>query len=272
MRKDYIPVSDADSSRSESAFVEDYWTRMWDGRSLADAARTHIENREEFKWMDPYLSQLPPNSRILDGGCGLGEWTLYYTARGFETVGLDLSRATIERLKSRFPNHHFVVGDLRNTQFADGCFDAYFSWGTFEHFEEGLGTCLREAQRILKPEGHLFVSVPFHNGRHRRADRRELWQLDKNYDKEKGYKSLLRFYQWRLTKYELQRELELNGFRPLKVQPIHKLEGIHRMVEHDVGIPRTSLLHKVAVALFYPFVSTNYVGHMILGIGRRSAA
>jgi len=270
MRKDYIPVSDVGSSMDESTFVEEYWSRIWDGRHLTDSARTEIEKREEFKWMNPYLSQLPVNSRLLDGGCGLGEWTLYYTSRGFEVIGLDLSRSTIERLKSRFPNHRFVVGDIRNTQFADQYFDAYFSWGTFEHFEEGLGTCLREARRILKPQGHLFISVPFHNGRHLRADRRELWQLDRNYDKEKGYKSLMRFYQWRLTKYELRRELELNGFRTLLVKPIHKMQGLHRMVEHDLGITRQSPLHKVAVALLYPFAPSSYAAHMILGIGCRS--
>jgi len=272
MRKDYILVSDTDSRLDESAFVEDYWTRAWDGHSLSDSARSRIETREEFKWMDPYIAQLPPHSRLLDGGCGLGEWTLYYTARGFDATGLDISRATIERLKSRFPDARFVVGDIRNTGFPDGHFDAYFSWGTFEHFEEGLAPCVREARRILKPNGGLFISVPFHNGRHLRADRRDLWRVDANFDRRRGYTAPMRFYQWRLTRAELWRELELNGFRAVQVVPIYRLHGIHRAVKHDLGIRPGTLWHKLAVALLYPLLSSNYIAHMILGVGRRAAA
>ena len=32
----------------------------------------------------------------------------------------------------------FMVETIRKTGFADGYFDAYFSWGVFEHFENGL--------------------------------------------------------------------------------------------------------------------------------------
>jgi SAM-dependent methyltransferase len=172
-------------------------------------------------------------------------------------------------LRRKFPQGRFVVGDIRKTEFADEYFDACFSWGTFEHFEEGLGSCLREARRILKPDGWLFISVPFHNGRHQHGDRRDLWQLDKSFDKEKGYTAPMRFYQWRLTKSELWREFELNGFRTLRVEPIHKMQGVQRMVSHVLGIDRRSWLYKPVVALLCPFVSKNYVAHMILGIGCR---
>ena len=68
------------------------------------------------------------------------------------------SAMTVDRLNEFFPGTLFTCGDIRATGFPDGHFDAYTSWGTFEHFEEGMGRCFREAVRILKPGGLLSVS------------------------------------------------------------------------------------------------------------------
>lgn len=269
MKKDYIPATDGQAELEETAFVEAYWTRQWDGQRLSEAARSHIEGREEFKLMDPYLAVLPPGSRILDGGCGLGEWTLYYASRGFDVTGIDLSRATIERLQQRFPQRRFLTGDVRHTEFPDASFDAYFSWGTFEHFEEGVGACLEEARRILKPGGYLFVSVPFQNRRHLRRDVRALWRWDEHFNRHQGYATPMRFYQWRLTRPELQRELEMRGFRALIIKPIHKDGGVRRFLENDLHISGGSLAHRVARRLLFPVLPKAYVAHMLMVVGQK---
>ena len=115
----------------------------------------------------------------------------------------------------------------------------------------------------------MFVSVPFQNWRHLWRDRRELSRWDENFDKEKGYVSGMRFYQWRLTKPELQREFEINGFKCLTIEAIHKRHGLHRAVKHDLGIDSTSRAHRVVQALLNPFVPKRYVAHMIMGVGQK---
>lgn len=269
MKKDYIRIPNKVSTLDESVFVEEHWTKIWDSHNVNEFVKRQIEARDEFKIMDPYLSKLPPQSRILDGGCGLGEWTLYYTSRGFEVAGLDISRATIERLNERFPNHRFTTGDVRNTKFDEESFDAYFSWGTFEHFEDGLGSCFKEARRIVKKEGYLFISVPFQNGRHLRRDKRELSRWDKNFYKKEGYTSEMRFYQWRLTIPELQREFEINGFRAIRIEAIHKWHGLHRAITSDLRIGASTKLHRIIQVLLYPFLPKSYVAHMIMGVGQK---
>lgn len=75
MKKDYIPVSIAELSLPETAFVERFWTEKWNERELTASLAEKIERREEYKLMQPYLASLPPGNPILDGGCGIGEWT-----------------------------------------------------------------------------------------------------------------------------------------------------------------------------------------------------
>lgn len=269
MKKDYLLADSEITMGAETEFVEKFWTENWRDRTVSQADFAHVAQLEEARLIEPYISSLKPEARILDGGCGLGHWTGYYASRGFDIVGMDLSRATVERLEKLFPELTFICGDIRRTGFPEGSFDAYLSWGTFEHFEIGLGPCFEEARRILKPGGYLFITVPFQNGRHLRRDGQELWHWDENYDREAGYRSSLRFYQWRLTLPELHRAFEMHGFRYLKGYPIHKEVGMRRMLKHEFGLSYESIGHRILRPLFRPVVPARYIAHMILGVGVR---
>jgi SAM-dependent methyltransferase len=276
MKKDYIPVSEGDSALPEVSFIEDYWTKKWDQRKLTGFLAEYLVKREEYRLMQPYLAKLPKGSRLLDGGCGLGEWTLYLTAQGYHVTGMDLSQATIQKLQDKFPGYPFLSGDIRKTDFGDGTFEAYFSWGTFEHFEDGLGKPLQEAWRILKPGGYLFISVPFQSVRHLLRERKALWDWDEHFDRKHGYTSKMRFYQWRLTRSELQRELEINGFTTLQVTAIHKWQGLKRTLQHDMHFNPRSKSGKTVLHLFTPLipilaplVPRFYAAHMIWAVGMK---
>ncbi|KPL08059.1 hypothetical protein AMJ85_08960 [candidate division BRC1 bacterium SM23_51] len=274
MKKDFIPVSPGEAVPDDAAFQDRYWSGVWGERSMDNwrAYVNAIDRNEQMKVMRPYLSGLPSNSRILDGGCGLGHWTLYFAAKGFRSVGIDISRETIARLQERLLNVHrafFVVGDIRAIACKDASFDAYLSWGTFEHFEEGLQPCLQEAWRVLKPSGHLFITVPFYNRRHIRRDRLSRQRSSDTSQVEAPEQKEMRFYQWRLTKSELRRELELGGFKVLEIVAVNKWQGLRRMVKHELHVDPTSKRHRIMQVLLYPFVSKDYVAHMLMGVGQK---
>ena len=261
MRKDYI--ESAGSPADETAFVEEYWTKVWE--KITDRAKRtdEIGNTEEYRIMAPYLARLPPRSRILDGGSGLGEFVVYLNGKNFETIGVDLSRKTVALLNQKFPTAQFVSGDIRKLEFENASFDAYFSWGVFEHFEEGPGPCIAEAFRILKPGGYLFITVPFDNLRQGLRGARE---------RAAQTTAGMRFYQWRFTKAELARELTLRGFTVEKLQPISKSEGVLRALHHDLGLPFEWKLTRGLRKVLTPVVPASLAAHMLMAVVRKPAA
>ena len=259
MRKDYIFANEP--ADHETEFVEKYWTAAWEREGGPQGRADRIPRREEYRAMAPYLAKLPGGARLLDGGCGLGDWTLCFARQGFSVAGLDLSRQTVAQLKLRFPEAEFVDGDIRHTGFPDNSFDAYFSWGVFEHFESGLQDCVREAYRIVKPGGWLFVTVPLDNLRHAL-----LAAMTPARAEPEGS---LRFYQWRLTRVELARELAIGGFEVLETRPIHKRQGVLRSLHHAFGLRYEWLLTKGLSVVLAPFVPGAFVAHMVFAAARK---
>ena len=262
MRKDYIADPSAGMA-TEAELIERQWTEQWRRRGVGGARPNLVPLRRECRIMAPYLKRLPPGARLLDGGCGLGEWTVYFTGAGYRVLGLDISREIIAALRESHPDAEFRAGDIRATGLPMESFDAYFTWGTFEHFQEGLRECIVEALRILKPGGYLFATVPFDN-------LRLAWTPGANHDPEPNAEAgATRFYQWRLTRAELHDELTAGGFEVLDIRMIHKRQGIVRLLNQTLGLPWQSLVTRSLGIALAPFVPAKVFAHMLMGVARK---
>lgn len=270
MKKDYAPVSKEYAEREETRYIADSWGERWESFRELPSVKA-VGRREEFLLMRPYLGRMPKGGHVLDGGCGLGEWTVFVSELGYDVTGIDISERTIRRLEEALPGRRFLCGDIRDTGFANASFDAYFTWGTFEHFELGMEACVREAHRILKPGGLLFASVPFQNWRHLLRDQGPLHSWDETYDRKAGYTSPQRFYQWRFTRAEFQRELELRGFHVLELRPIGKRHGVNRWLQHEAAwVGRIPLLAAATRRILTPLLPAGYIAHMLWAVARRT--
>ncbi len=268
MRKDYIAISIHEERLNGIDFVEKFWTERWD--SFDRKIKTEsITKREEYRIIKPFLKNIPVRGRILDAGCGMGEWTVFLADQGYDAVGLDISEKTILRLKELLPDYQFIHGDIRKTFFENDSFDACISWGVFEHYENGMGDCLKEVNRILKPNGWLFMSVPYQNWRHILRDALEFHNRSNRY-KKNSYIQPHRFYQWRFTKGEIYQELELRGFRVKWINPIHKPEGVGRFLDWDFRIFKSGTFgYKLTHHLFSYLLPAFFISHMIMAVAQK---
>ena len=269
MQKDYYqPDGQLQLNGSELDRIDAFWTSKWSGQTFdAFENRRYIEASDEFKAIAHSLRTLVPGSRILDGGCGMGQWTMYLKEQGYHPTGLDISSSTIKRLQERFLDHDWVTGDINNLPYPNETFDAYLSWGTFEHFEAGLNAPIKEAKRVLKENGLLFISVP----------QDSLRLLPERYCRRWSSAAIKagsnhKFYQWRLTKNEIAFELGCENFKILSITALSKREGLGRLFKLMTGLEPSGPFKGRLIKALAPFFPGVFVGHMLMVIAQKVEA
>lgn len=115
------------------------------------------------------IHEPPPGARVVDLGCGWGTFSLALAERGFEVVGVDFSRRSIELCEARretrdFPRLSFLCADAGETGLPGGEWDVVLAADLFEHlYPEDSARVAREAFRLLKPGGCFSTWTP-HRG------------------------------------------------------------------------------------------------------------
>ena len=107
------------------------------------------------------LDQLPPGSRVLDVGCGIGG-SARILARdyGFEVLGISISPGQIERARQLTPAGlpcRFALMDALALELADASFDAVWTVEAGPHMPDKQRFA-DELLRVLKPGGLLAVA------------------------------------------------------------------------------------------------------------------
>lgn len=154
MLKLYRPVGAGYMAQEQES-----WDKSWASASIEAAARwaemTHL--RPIF---DRYF---PTTGKILEGGCGIGHYVIYYRRRGYDIEGVDFSALAIDRLKQYDPTLPVRQADVAALPYADHSLACYYSGGVVEHFEEGPEAPLAEGRRVLARAGRLIITVPYVN-------------------------------------------------------------------------------------------------------------
>lgn len=87
----------------------------------------------EKAWLDRFLRLVPEGGEILDVGCGMGEPIAgYLAALGYKVTGLDASPSLIALCQSRFPDHEWLVADMRTLDLGSR-FNGILAWHSLFH-------------------------------------------------------------------------------------------------------------------------------------------
>lgn len=104
--------------------------------------------------------------KIIDLGCGAGNYVVYLATKGFDATGLDISESAIKIAKKyaleKNVNCNFIVGDMIEYNFEiSGFFDCAYDWEVLHHvFPEHRQKYVHNVSKFLKPGGQ-YLSVCF---------------------------------------------------------------------------------------------------------------
>ncbi len=161
--------------------------------------------------------------RILDVGCGTGTMLTYLASYG-KVEGVDIDEEAIGYCRER-GLEDVRLGEAANLPFGDGSFDLVTALDVVEHLEDDVAA-FREMKRVLRPGGHILVTVPAH---------RFLW----------GDQDEVNMHKRRYVARELRDRLAESGFDVVRVSYMNALlfapiaaARLLRRLEHRVR-PRT---------------------------------
>ena len=121
----------------------------------------HFANKDWFGWLAQRLGFRPDES-VLDIGCGPGWfWTEIEKSQQLPDnfMLLDKSHAMVAEVKEKFGERvKAQVGRAEALPFADETFDSLVAMHVLYHVPDPT-KALKEAQRVLKPGGSLFVTT-----------------------------------------------------------------------------------------------------------------
>jgi SAM-dependent methyltransferase len=131
-----------------------------------DIAEIYLEifslNRAFLRFIPDYLGN--PQSRVLDLGCGPGDYVDRLTRDGFVGVGIDNSKGMIDRAQKQkrgtfyhlsFTEIHQLEEDISSS------FDCAYCIGNSLSYlpNDGLQPFLNSLRRLLKPSGNFIIQV-----------------------------------------------------------------------------------------------------------------
>jgi len=132
--------------------IADRYAEVWFGRPSTELA-------------EAFLAHLPSGARILDAGCGPGQYTRHFWRRGRPAVGIDISHATVTGARTRCGLPLFARMSMHALGFRARSFAGVWACASVQHVPRpSVGRVLEEFHRVLEPDGFLFVNVPLGTG------------------------------------------------------------------------------------------------------------
>lgn len=113
---------------------------------------------KDDKIIDDILNRakITDGTRVLDVACGTGVLFPYYSARGADVTGIDISPEMVKIAQRNFPDIETICADATEISFDEG-FDSVMIYNAFPHFPDPR-EAIQALSRHLRPDGSLTVA------------------------------------------------------------------------------------------------------------------
>lgn len=128
-------------------------------RIAAARGKTHVNSdfwRPEFE----KFSELLPNGKVIDIGCGSGRDVILFTEAGYDYAGVDISDEMLSEAKKLVPAANFVKGNAYSLDFPSRTFDGFWAAASLLHIPKiNTSLVLQEIKRVTRVGGIGFIAM-----------------------------------------------------------------------------------------------------------------
>jgi SAM-dependent methyltransferase len=149
-----------------------------------------LKFRSEYE--QPWLPEVIPfqamaGKRVLEVGFGPGYDTFAFMRSGALYSGIDITPENVERTKRHLGHYGLtpdvLEADAEELPFDDASFDVVYSNGVLHHTPD-IGRAIREARRVLKPGGSLYMILYHRNSIFYRLTLPLIWLIEGSWRRE----------------------------------------------------------------------------------------
>ncbi|WP_416867719.1 MAG: class I SAM-dependent methyltransferase [Imperialibacter sp.] len=97
-----------------------------------------------------------PGSRLMDYGCGVGQFMQYMQSNKYEVTGIEPSDIGLSKARSK---ELLVYQTLSEAKESESKFDVITLWHVLEHVHD-LNTTIKQLKKLLNKDGYLVIAVP----------------------------------------------------------------------------------------------------------------
>jgi SAM-dependent methyltransferase len=146
----------------------------WEDEAWNWIAWARTPSHDAYWEYSPLFFELVPRAgrATLELGCGEGRVARDLADRGHDVTGVDSSPTLLEAARLADPSGEYVVADAADLPFSDTTFDLVVSYNSLMDIEDMPGA-VREAARVLKPDGRFCICITHPLGDAGRFERRE---------------------------------------------------------------------------------------------------
>ena len=244
---------------------EQFWDDHWNAQNLYSLSNYPPKHRWLIGITKKYIKE---GGRVLEGGCGLGDKVRALSLAGFDAIGIDYAENTVRWANENWKTVKILKGDVRDLEIEPLSLDGYWSLGVIEHFYDGYEGILSEMERVMKPGGYVFCTIPAMTYLRKLKAKKGFYpSWNENTNKNN-------FYQFALDPEIVISDFNKFGFGLVKIQGVDTINGLQEEASYIKHIVKIVKKMPFGIASKMNFLADPaiglYFGHMVLLVLKKS--
>lgn len=258
-------LQDYSSDRAVNS-EDEYWKNNSLNVSIYSDPEVNVEVEKRYKkYLEEITKIINKKGRLLDFGCGIGNFVSFAVGNGWDAYGIDLSSRAIEYARKR--NLNVRQGSIEKSGFQDDFFDVITMWDVIEHFDKPVSTT-RSLCNKLKDGGLLVIETPLEDN----IIRKLTWAL---YRISGGNISLLSYFYYPVHRFYFSKKAMTKMLKNLNMEIVSIFRESTFLSKAKLKIQTYKLPFRKFIVAMLPFIfllgNIFGAGNKIIVLARKKA-